>query len=98
MTFIKIGIHERGYKQEKNGKDFRVEKMPWGKGRMVNYIEKHYGKQEAINRHQPSLFFEGLYENSSNISAKKTSRLSDLNYLNTSSSLGHPHSQYNSFT
>lgn len=28
---------------------------------MVNYIEKHYGKQEAINRHQPSLFFEGLY-------------------------------------
>lgn len=28
MTFIKIGIHERGYKQEKNGKDFRVEKMP----------------------------------------------------------------------
>lgn len=68
-------------------------KDAWANGRRVNYVEKHYGKQEAINRHQPSLFFEGLYENSSNISEKKTSHLSDLNYLNTSSSLGHPHSQ-----
>ena len=101
MTFIKIeiGIHEESHKQEKNRKDFRAEKSPEATVEGLTTLRSTVvNKKQLITTHQHSLFFEGLYENYSNISAKKTTHLRDLNYgyLKTNSSLGHPHSQYNS--